>query len=757
MALYNTVPHDEGLPLKPKKVQHLTTGLVVAAAAIAFSLGVVAATAPPVKPAGAAAPTQLSSGPAMPEYWWQGPTSWKTVSPVDDGCGIDCLKDYVDTLYDGGVLALALNSAYESGAGAYPPGKLWDGLAMSEPHKVSSAIGTEDDFKALAKKLHDKGMALITWLNPSYFWTASPHFQQAEQDMKDPKFGNCASNADPYNCALNIKNSPAAWFSWAPLNFAWENGLEVAGYGGNCYGGKGADYAPASIGNKDIQECFTECANDAQCSGVTVLWINKPKEGIVECNLRGGIDLSACEYDDKNPEGYVTYTKPQDSHPAGGKGGYTGRYVADFDAGALYLSFWADQPSADMASEEWQNELKNIISHWIGLGVDGFIFDDPEGYLSAGYYNAPGYNHADSKNDGAYWEYDGGATMKAVISDPVRELGKGKVAAFGESPYMVPERTVAYGLDGSIADIAEETKSGLVIANAINDAHASGLDGVFSQAGGVDAYIAQCYFTQPKFCPVALGRPGFSVDMFGGFSKKFGYNNEPKKLELAMAVTVGGGFVADVEWWNYGFPREEGDPAMQSLFWALESSDAFKPLALRTKLDVDKGDAYAMMKYDAIGTGEAGIAVYNLGPKKQTISVTMPAAAILGGFAKDLVSGKQLSALGDTYDVEVPGQGYVLLGNLYPGTWKSQGYKNCYDGHGASGSSNPVGTGPLTIAACMDKCLESDKSKCGGVTVAWTEDGNGTVECYLRSNIDIGSCEDGQKDKKQWYTTFTRD
>ena len=56
----------------------------------------------------------------------------------------------------------------------------------------------------------------------------------------------------------------------------------------------------------------------------------------------------------------------------------------------------------------------------------------------------------------------------------------------------------------------------------------------------------------------------------------------------------------------------------------------------------------------------------------------------------------------------------------------------------------------------LDKCLESDKSDCGGVTVAWTEDGNGTVECYLRSNIDIGSCEDGQKDK-QWYTTFTRD
>ena len=72
---------------------------------------------------------------------------------------------------------------------------------------------------------------------------------------------------------------------------------------------------------------------------MTVLWINKPKEGIVECNLRGGIDLSACEYDDKNPEAYVTYTKPQDINPP--PRGYTGRYVADFDAGALYLSFWA--------------------------------------------------------------------------------------------------------------------------------------------------------------------------------------------------------------------------------------------------------------------------------------------------------------------------------------------------------------------------------------------------------------------------------
>ena len=119
-----------------------------------------------------------------------------------------------------------------------------------------------------------------------------------------------------------------------------------------------------------------------------------------------------------------------------------------------------------------------------------------------------------------------------------------------------------------------------------------------------------------------------------------------------------------------------------------------------------------------------------------------------------LSGGARAPTLGETYDVEVPGQGYVLLGNMWPGKWTSWGFKNCFEGAGASGSSKPVDT--MSIAACMDKCLESDKSDCGGVTVAWTEDGNGTVECYLRSNIDIGSCEDGQKDK-QWYSTFTRD
>lgn len=45
---------------------------------------------------------------------------------------------------------------------------LWGGLAISDHMSVHPAIGSPDDFKALAKHLHDKDMKLLTWFNPSH-------------------------------------------------------------------------------------------------------------------------------------------------------------------------------------------------------------------------------------------------------------------------------------------------------------------------------------------------------------------------------------------------------------------------------------------------------------------------------------------------------------------------------------------------------------------------------------------------------------
>ena len=35
-------------------------------------------------------------------------------------------------------------------------------------------------------------------------------------------------------------------------------------------------------------------------------------------------------------------------------------------------------------SESWQNQLDKFFQRWINLGVDGFILDDPDGYINAG-------------------------------------------------------------------------------------------------------------------------------------------------------------------------------------------------------------------------------------------------------------------------------------------------------------------------------------------------------------------------------------
>ena len=64
-------------------------------------------------------------------------------------------------------------TAFDSGADNYESCELWCGLALSDHMKVNPMIGSDKDFKELAKYVHDKDMKLMSWLNPSYFYTAS--------------------------------------------------------------------------------------------------------------------------------------------------------------------------------------------------------------------------------------------------------------------------------------------------------------------------------------------------------------------------------------------------------------------------------------------------------------------------------------------------------------------------------------------------------------------------------------------------------
>ena len=75
------------------------------------------------------------------------------------------------------------------------------------------------------------------------------------------------------------------------------------------------------------------------------------------------------------------------------------------------MSVWSDQPTVDMASEEWHDQLRNFFKFWIGLGIDGFVFDYPDGYIDAG---------VDSGNLG--WDYDP-EMIRTALSGVVRDVG----------------------------------------------------------------------------------------------------------------------------------------------------------------------------------------------------------------------------------------------------------------------------------------------------------------------------------------------
>ena len=185
MTKYNTIPNDDEALLAAKK-QKSFKGLVAGAAIVSFVLGMVAAAA--VSPAApnptmgaimqTTSPTtktvqlntkggKTSSG---DQYWWQeGATSWRTVSPLLEGLGLNDLKKLVDQLDDNGVKALTLMTAFDSGADNYEACEMWCGLATSDHMKVNPMIGSDKDFKELADYVHKKDMKLMSWLNPSYF------------------------------------------------------------------------------------------------------------------------------------------------------------------------------------------------------------------------------------------------------------------------------------------------------------------------------------------------------------------------------------------------------------------------------------------------------------------------------------------------------------------------------------------------------------------------------------------------------------
>ncbi len=208
-----------------------------------------------------------------------------------------------------------------------------------------------------------------------------------------------------------------------------------------------------------------------------------------------------------------------------------------------------------------------------------------------------------------------------------------------------------------------------------------------------------------------------------------------EKAPLTFAIAQIGGYVNGVEADARGFWGKDDWPNsadVHDTVLDLEDVPVFKPLSLRTTLDTPKKSTYALLAYDPYYTGEAGIAVFNLGDKEDTINVDVPSS---GSMSFNLDSRE--------YQLE-------KLGNF--GKYTNQGRINCYGSkHGASYS--PDSSGTMDLASCFLAC-NNDKS-CEAVTMKWVAAGD--VECFKRGGLTLKDCEPTPPDADDIYSTYTKD
>eukprot|EP00931_Biecheleriopsis_adriatica_P069268 TRINITY_DN43130_c0_g1_i1.p1 TRINITY_DN43130_c0_g1~~TRINITY_DN43130_c0_g1_i1.p1 ORF type:complete len:719 (+),score=127.41 TRINITY_DN43130_c0_g1_i1:155-2158(+) len=661
----------------------------------------------------------------------------RTISPRCAGLNNSELMHFVEDLHTSGVKAIAVNAAYDSGSG-YPlsgpsgPLCLWCGLALNDFMEVSPDIGTREDWMRLADSVHAKGMALVTWMNPSYFWTGSKHFKQAERDIQT------------YSLEGLPPESPARWFKWKP-----------------------------------------------NCSNVTVV-------------------------------------KPRDDAPRE-RNGQIG-WVCDDEVGAAYLSIFADQPSADFGSSAWQKQLKAILEHWIlEMKVDGFVFDWPDGYFSAGITSQ------------GFWAYDKAEHLiKRSVTDVVREASGGRAASMAEL-YGYPDRAMDYGLDTSLDSRGDFTRSDLVV-QAIQVGPASHAEGSFTGKGGADETVQLCYrngwcAVQKQRQPVMLSWiPGADTDgpgwHFNGYKCPAGTASQhqnsslkhcfqeceqtswcasvsvhyasdistrdedrlecalhrsttvdhcerdwsgayahfardaPNRLVLLTAVAVAGGYMAAIEqssdsqWWSSRpYPGSES-PALKSLHRAVESCPAFSHVALRSQLEVTQPEQhYALFRYDAQEDGAAALALFNFQAQRTTVEVHLPAGLVMaarGQVPIDCSTAQAGQLLTNVYSVELEPLSFKLLGHLKLPRWqklRKQGGKEvvCIQGQGAASQQT---LGQVSLSDCFLTCMmPQDEVGCEGVTVRWLDEG--LVECSLLGGLETEHCADAPGDGQQGFENST--
>jgi hypothetical protein len=606
-----------------------------------------------------------------------------------------------------GERALALNAVYDSGDG-YPASDLWCGLAGSNFTRPDpTSIGTKVQWLAIVSKAKALGIKLVTWINPSYIWTGSPIFKQAEIDMKQHGLQHLP------------RSSPAHFFRWSTTQTPTHS--------------KPADSAPqmsttwAWVWDEDAGASYLSTWGDQPCTDLASPRWREEIRGILTFWIKEmQVDGFVFDY----PDGYI-----------GGGVDTHGLWTAN---AALLKSALTDVVrAASSGSVAAFAELYGAPERAADYGLDGSLADATDGARPAAVARA--IATGDARGLGAL-AFDGTGGPDAVnsqcYSSPWCAVGWQRqivspswlvgdtaldVNSFnchhGAGASWAPPRNGNFTLHGCFSACTRDARCDAVT-----------VDWRIGGRAMTGEPLVGCYLRggiEPGLCDTSSAQ-------YSTFSR-----SAPKHTELLYSLCAAAGVLPAVEydaahsWWSDAAWPGFGDAPLNAVLGAMNQASSLGALSLRVDVPTSKKAHYAFARYDAKVTGKLSLAVANFEAHAETVSLNLSAlpSAVLGMRPADLVSGTELAPLTAQYALKVPGHSIRLVGELALDAWYQHDRTNCSKGHGAS--YVPSSSGNMSIAACMLTCLAD--SRCDAVTMQWR---NATfVDCFKRGGIRLAKCE----------------
>jgi hypothetical protein len=267
--------------------------------------------------------------------------------------------------------------------------------------------------------------------------------------------------------------------------------------------------------------------------------------------------------------------------------------------------------------------------------------------------------------------------------------------------------------------------------------------------GGVD--LAKCSIQAPVYTsPHTVQYSTFALDA-------------TNKSQLVIAVTALSGYLPVVrssgnDWTTSAAPYpgegEGGGDLLPGLLVSMrgEPSLGLNSLRMRVPTALPSSAAhYGLLRYDALGTGQATLIAVNLGAARDTVQLDLSGLPpqLLGQRPRNLLCTgggcPQPPALANQTSLVVSGYGVSAFTGLQLPRWQPEGYLyNC-----SATYVGPASTAPIPLVACLVACLRD--AKCDAITVEWVQKhswprpasmawyGN-VVQCNLRGGVDLSSC-----------------